>query len=767
MEKYMKKQTFILILIIFCNYSFSQPGESKKSSHSIKFDSIPHVWDEAMPLGNGMLGVLIWQKDNKLRMALDRGDLWDLRPVEEFKNRNFKFKFIYENYKKNNYEPIGKMIDIPYEKNIAPAKIPGSALEFDISKFGSVKNIYTSLDSAFSCIEWKNGVIFKSFIHAELPVGWFKFENIEDDFIPDLVTPYIKKKTNISDSIVSSLNTQDASKLNYSIPVIIRTKNSISYHQAGFNGFSFDINLAWKRIDNKTITGVWTITTKGGPYSNKENAGEITVRALYRGYENDFLSHLNWWKKYWEKSAISIPDKKLENQWYSEIYKFGSASRRGAPPISLQAIWTADNGKLPPWRGDYHNDLNTQLSYWHAYSSNHLDEELSYLDWLWKIKDNCKKFTKSYFEKNGLNVPGVCTLTGDPLGGWGQYSLSITTSAWLSHNFYMHYKFSNDQVFLKQRAYPYIRDVAIFLDQISTKEKNGKRKIPLSSSPEINDNTLQAWFPEITNYDLSLIRWLYSAASELAADAGKKNEAKKWNTILNEWQAPAISPEKGLLVASEYPLPASHRHFSHLMSIYPLGLINLETPDGKNIIDASLKELERLGTDWWCGYSFSWLGNLYARAMEGDKASGILKTFAECFCSKNTFHLNGDQSKSGKSKWTYRPFTLEGNFAFASGIQEMLLQSYSGIIKIFPAIPKDWKDLSFKTLRAEGAFLVSAEMRNGEVKEVRIISETGGDMNLLHPFGDKKIKINNIGYEKSDKIIKLKMKKGEEVILNN
>jgi alpha-L-fucosidase 2 len=764
----MKNITIILTIIISLQFSFAQiKGNDRLKPHHIRFDSLPKVWDEGMPLGNGMLGVLIWQKDNKLRLAMDRADLWDLRPVDEFKDKNFKFKFVYENYKNKNYEPIGKMIDVPYEKNIAPAKIPGSALEFDISKFGDMKEAYISMDSAYSRIEWKNGIIFKSFIHAEMPIGRFKFENISDDCIPDLVTPYIKKESLTNESALTSLNTQDASALNYPKPVIIKTKSSISYYQAGYNGFSFDINIAWKRTDARTIEGVWTITTKGGLYSNKDNAGEMTVRALFRGYEKDFSTHISWWNKYWEKSSISIPDEKLENQWYSEIYKFGSTSRRGAPPISLQAIWTADNGKLPPWRGDYHNDLNTQLSYWHSYSSNHLDEELSYLDWLWKIKDNCKKFTKNYFEKNGLNVPGVCTLTGDPLGGWGQYSLSLTASSWLSRHFYLHYKYSDDKLFLQQRAYPYIKDVAVFLNEISIKTKEGKRSIPLSSSPEINDNNLKAWFPEITNYDLSLIRWLYSAAAELAGELGKTVEQKKWKTILNEWPELSISTEKGLLIAPDYPLPYSHRHFSHLMSIFPLGIINLESPNGGNIINASLRELEKSGTEWWVGYSFSWLGNLYARALEGDKARDILKTFADCFCSKNTFHLNGDQTKSGKSKWTYRPFTLEGNFAFASGIQEMLLQSYNGVIKIFPAVPKDWKNLSFKTFRAEGAFLVSAEMKNGEINEIRIFSETGGEMKLLNPFGEKKIKINNKEFEKADKIIILQMKKGEEVSLTS
>ena len=88
--------------------------------------------------------------------------------------------------------------------------------------------------------------------------------------------------------------------------------------------------------------------------------------------------------------------------------------------------------------------------------------------------------------------------------------------------------------------------------------------------------------------------------------------------------------------------------------------------------------LDKVGPDGWCGYSYSWLGNLKARAFDGEGAAQALKTFATCFCLPNSFHANGDQTKPGKSKFTYRPFTLEGNFAFAAGIQEMLLQSHTG-----------------------------------------------------------------------------------------
>jgi alpha-L-fucosidase 2 len=171
------------------------------------------------------------------------------------------------------------------------------------------------------------------------------------------------------------------------------------------------------------------------------------------------------------------------------------------------------------------------------------------------------------------------------------------------------------------------------------------------------------------------------------------------------------------------------------MAFHPMGLIDYSQGDSSRIlIDNTLKRLKEIGPDWWCGYSYSWLGNLYAKAMKGEEAAEALRTFATCFCLPNSFHVNGDQSKSGKSKFTYRPFTLEGNFAFASGLQEMLIQSHTGVVRLFPAIPETWQNVSFNKMRTEGAFLVTARQMQGELKSVVISSEKGGRIKLFNSF---------------------------------
>ncbi|HTY37333.1 MAG TPA: hypothetical protein VMH23_09490, partial [Bacteroidota bacterium] len=302
-----------------------------------------------------------------------------------------------------------------------------------------------------------------------------------------------------------------------------------------------------------------------------------------------------------------------------------------------------------------------------------------------------------------------------------------------------------DRTFLRGRAYPWIKAVAVHLDELSVRDSLGRRKLPLSSSPEINDNRVDAWFTSTTNFDLALIRWLYGAASELAMELGQKDESVRWKQIQSEWPDLARSPQSGkLLVAPGIELKQSHRHFSHLMAIHPLGLLDWDNGEqDQRAISSSLGDLERLGTDWWCGYSYAWLGSMWARAHNGPKAVEALRTFALCFCLPNSFHVNGDQSGTGKSKFTYRPFTLEGNFACAEGIQEMLLQSQNGMLRVFPAVPAEWKSIAFTNFRAEGALLVSATRSDGKLSHLRIVAEQGGHVKLADPFGGQSYKNNS------------------------
>jgi len=240
----------------------------------------------------------------------------------------------------------------------------------------------------------------------------------------------------------------------------------------------------------------------------------------------------------------------------------------------------------------------------------------------------------------------------------------------------------------------------------------------------------------MTNFDLALVKYTFLKAAELAKILGYEEESHDWMITLKEWPDFSVD-DSGFMIAPNLSYRGSHRHFSHLMAIYPLGILNYNDPQDRLLMQKSIQNLEKLGTSEWVGYSFCWMACMESRIKNGDAAANYLKIFAQNFCLKNSFHVNGEQFNRGFSNHKYKPFTLEGNFAFAAAIQEMLLQSYSGIVTVFPAIPKSWKDLSFYQLRAENGFLISADMKNGKVIKVRIQSEAGGEIRMENPFSTK------------------------------
>jgi alpha-L-fucosidase 2 len=734
-----------IFIFVFSLTTFSQP----RPAHNLKFDSLAKRWDEGMPLGNGWLGALIWQKGDKLRMSLDRADLWDDRPMPEIEK--LKFKWVVEKVKLNQYDSVQKMGDEPYEKYPAPTKIPGATIEFDLKKSGKVISNELNIKNGLSVIKFDNGIVFNNYIHAVSEIGYFGFENCTEEMIPEIMIPnYNSDKTG---GTGNSVEGQGLEKLGYKKGTVVKTKNSIRYHQPTWQNNYYEVLVQWYRLPGNIIIGQWTISN---------NKPAVLIKPDFKLKEpTNWPTHIKWWNDYWSRSSISIPDSILERQYYLDMYKFACVARSNTPPISLQAIWTADNGNLPPWKGDFHHDLNTELSYWPGYSGNHLDLTAGFTNWLWKVKEENKQWTKQYFEVDGLNVPGVTTISGKPMGGWIQYSMSPTTAAWLTQHFYWQWIYSMDKKFLIEKCYPYLNEVELFFSGLIN-----KKKLPLSSSPEYHDNDIKAWFKDYTNYDLSLIKSFY--------DFGTFVTATSYTRRPNEWLGqrmllPELNiNETGLTVAPGQNLDESHRHQNHLLAIHPLGLLNMEDSEQKIIIENSLRHIEKLGTRNWVGYSFAWIASIYARAKNGDSAAVNLKKFATNFVSSNSFHLNGDQKGGQYADATYRPFTLEGNFAFAQGIHEMLLQSQQGFIEVFPAVPKIWHNISFNTLRTEGAFLVSAKKENNIIIQLAIKSEAGGDLFVKLPFKTwlvEGVKRNDINIEKG--IAHIKTVKGQIITFTN
>ena len=159
------------------------------SPHDLRFGELAKSWDEGIPLGNGMLGALVWQKEGKLRVSLDRADLWDLRPTANLDKPEWTFNWVYEQWKNNNYAIVQEYFDAPYNRDPAPSKIPAGALEFDISALGEVDSDLLYAQDDLCDVRWTNGAELRVFVHDTDPVGWFRFTGVEKDVTPAILPP--------------------------------------------------------------------------------------------------------------------------------------------------------------------------------------------------------------------------------------------------------------------------------------------------------------------------------------------------------------------------------------------------------------------------------------------------------------------------------------------------------------------------------------------------------------------------------------------------
>jgi len=697
-------------------------GDVPGPEWDLVYDQPAMVWDEALPLGNGLLGALVWGDGSPLRISLDRTDLWDLRPVPAFERPEYNWKTMQDWERAKRYKELIDLYEDPYNEP-APTKIPAGRIELSLPGKPAFRESRLRLADGVAETTFSDGSVVRVVVAADRPVGLVEVTGNAPEL--SVIAPAFGGSPGKAER---GIRTGDLSLLGYPTPEIREGPNSRGFTQQGWGGFRFAVAVVWTREEN-TWRAAWSVAT-GTDQQDPFDAALEQARSVLapQAFHAALDAHKAWWKTWWDRVTVEVPDARIQKQWFLETAKFGAATRPDTPPISLQGPWTADDGKLPPWKGDYHHDLNTQLSYWPAYSGNRMDGAQGYVAWLWNNRENAEAWTRQFFDLPGLNVPMTTDLKLRQIGGWRQYTHSATTGAWLAHHFYLHWQFSRDRRFLETMAWPWIRDCAVFLEAVTAdRDHQGRRSLPLSSSPEIHDNKPNAWFSVMTNYDNALMRWNFRTAAELAREMGLPEEAARWERDLSEMPEFALDEDGGLAVAEGHPLEESHRHFSHLMAIHPLGLIDpvLGGPEARKIVDQSLARLDRLGSSQWCGYSFSWLANMAAWAGDGDRAARALDIFAEAFVLRNGFHCNGDQSGKGYSSFTYRPFTLEGNFAFAAGLQEMLLQSHRGYIEVFPAIPAAWNHARFSGLRARGAFLVSAERENGQVSRIEIVSETG------------------------------------------
>lgn len=765
------KQTLLLLIATLSVHSvFSQKNTTPELPiNKLVLQAPINNWDEAIPLGNGLMGGLLWGENNIIRLSLDRGDLWDERTNGEpdwWKKNTYKKGVELINQGKP--ELVNDWWNLPYD-GVTPTKLPAGRIEIQLPTTEIVKNFELNLASAEGIANFQSNSNIKVIYSATEPVILLTINGMSVDALHLLSTMDVFRKNSKVQAGPSSGGTME--KLGYPEAEKGNSKTAQWYIQEAANGLKYCVYVQSKQFKNETLLAI-TITSTNDSNDFLSLAQTRCEKALNDGYSVILNKHKQWWKQFWTRSSVSIPDEAVQMQYNLTQYFYGSASRIDSPPMPLQGVWTADNGSLPPWKGDYHNDLNSQMIYMGYQESGRFNEGSSYINYLWNRRQVFKDFARDFYQTDGLACPGVMPYSGQPLGGWGQYSLSPTMSAWSAHLFYLHWLYTADDNFLSEKAYPWCSGVGECMLGLLKPDEKGILKLPLSSSPEIFDDSPKAWLQPNSNYDLMCLKMLFLSLSEMAIASKKITEAEKWSkaaTALGDFHTKS---DGTLLIDAVTELPESHRHLSNIIGLYPFNLI---TKDGGatnvKVITASLKNWETKGTSEWCGYTFSWMSCMQARVGNAEEAVKNLNIFVKAFVLRNGFHVNGDQTKSGYSNFTYRPFTLEGNFLASQAVHEMLLQSWSptagkintGILRLFPATPKKWADVSFTDLRTEGGYTVSATRKNNQTVWFRVIASKTGTVRIQDNFQGKSPKWNLNKVKKNGNIYEVKLDKGQKL----
>ncbi|AGP52954.1 hypothetical protein M271_06650 [Streptomyces rapamycinicus NRRL 5491] len=429
-------------------------------------------------------------------------------------------------------------------------------------------------------------------------------------------------------------------------------------------------------------------------------------------------THRAWWHAYYRKSFLSLPDARLQRFYWIQLYKVAAAARADAPVMATSGPWLEST----PWPATWWN-LNVQLEYWLIHGSNHLELD-AVTRALGEFRDNLSNQLDAPYRKDSAGIPrttdihlingGAVANGGFAVGIPGQDppTPEVGNLTWALHNVWLTYRHTMDESVLREVVYPLLRKAIAYYLHFLTPGSDGKLHLPATFSPEYGVNA-----PDC-NYDLMLLRWGCATLLDSARILGVKDpSAPRWREVLAKL-TPYPVDENGFMIGAGVPFAKSHRHYSHMLAVYPLYEVTWEDPAKRELIETSLNHW--VGFEGALqGYTFTGAASMSAQMGRGEDALKYLGELMRRFIQPNTMY-----KESGP--------VIETPLSAAQSLHDMVCQSWGGVIRVFPALPAAWDELMVHDFRTQGAFLLSAAREGGRTRWVRLRSEAGAPCVVRH-----------------------------------
>jgi len=695
--------------------------------HDMAWKRLPENWKQAPHFGNAMIGSMLYRAGDSVRLQIFRADVHDHRDNSYGWTAYSRPRFQIGSF---DLKPTGKLMECDWRKDLWNAELRGTIRtdkgEIRIRHFVHAEDmaIVTELRPSAGEAEcrWSWHAARATTTRPGYPR---KAEDIEG---------FARKYGDHYRTSLELHRPNPEGRLEQDGRISCWVQDLLSGGQYA---------TAWTELKQDEGHRIHLATiTNGYPEKTARNEALKNIRQ-FRQLDMDAWkkTHRLWWHHFYQKSFVSIPEKSLETLYWRTIYRLGCTARTGRSYIDTPGLWFQGGG----WPYTT-TDWNIQASHWPVYAANRLEMGQELVDLLHANRENLYKSvlpTEWQADSAFLNVTVARDLIG-PRNQDKRYYQLVGCLPWTMHNCWLQYRYSMDDDMLRNKVFPLLkRSICLYLHMLREDDK-GKLHLQPTYSPETG-----VW--QDCNFDLALLRWgcltLLKSCERLNI---RDPLIPRWKDTLDRL-VDFPTDKNGFMLGSNKTAPSNHRHASHLLMIYPLYLVTIETSGTAKVLEQSTNHFN--ATPGLPAMVAAHGGPMAAAIGKGDSALAALKRL------QADLHPNG--------MW-YSPPCLEESLAAANIVQEMLIQSWGDTIRVFPAAPDAWPDIVFHDLRTEGAFLISAVRKEGKTQFVRVKS-LAGEPCRIRPGLDGKIQVTGnrtfVLKELNLGIVALDIKKGEEAIL--